>query len=198
MQDDFQLILELVVRPRATSGKFIRRFGPYIAALASRYGEYCGSDASVHFIKHLKENEWQVLRSWLSQSQKTSLHKFLSRRAELFFRDLRRRLVTEAIRNTPWIEILDRAKTLSTRDRILCLYRYHDGLTGPSLRRVILDDVRLALDTNDSIAVSVSNALPNLLLHCHPDDRSLIEAVLQLRQRRGPRRPNIGGERVNR
>lgn len=197
MQDDLQLILELVVRPRATSGKFIRRFGPYIAALASRYGEYCGSDASAYFINHLKEGEWKVLRSWLSQSQKVPIHQFLSRRAELFFRELRQQLVKEAVENTPWIEILDRAKTLSTRDRILCLYRYHDGLTGPSLRRAILGDVRLALDTKESIAVSISNALPNLLLHCHPDDRSLIEAVLRLRHRRGPRRVNIGAERPN-
>lgn len=192
MTDDLQLIVELVTRPRVASGKFVRQYGHYIAALASRYGDYCGADASTHFIEYLKANEWKVFRSWLPQAGEIPLRIFLSRRAEPFFRELRKRLLKEAIQNTPWVDILTRAVKLSRRDQILCFYMYVDGLTGPALRKAILEDVRLSLESHESISSSVSQALRNLRTHCHPDDVAHIDAVLRLRQQSGRRARDVG------
>ena len=187
MTDDFQLIVDLVTRPRLTSGKFVRQYGPYIKTLSLRYGDYCGDDAPEQFIANLKADEWRVLRSWLTQANQIPLHIFLSRRAELFFRELRKQLLKDAVQNTPWTEILERAGGLSLRDRILCLYMYVDGLTGRALERAILEDVRLRLESRESISTSASQALRNLRKHCHPDDRDRIDAVLRLRQQSGRR-----------
>ena len=188
MSDDVQSILEFLARPSAKSDNFIRRYGDLIDTLASKFGDFCGPNAAQQFIGYLAENQWSALRQWLSQAEKTSFQKFLSGKAEVFFRERRKISMATAMGNTPWALVIEKAEYLPERDRILARYCLVEGLSGAALKKAVRADMHLGLATTGAITTSRSNIVKRLREHCHPDHRDMIDAVLRLRQRSG-RRP---------
>jgi hypothetical protein len=188
MSDDVQSILELLARPSAKSENFIRRYGDLIDTLASKFGDFCGPNAAQQFIGYLAENQWSALRQWLSQADRVSLEKFLSAKAEVFFREQRKTLMAKAMGGTPWAEIIQYAENLSPGYRALAQYCLVEGLSGAALKKAVRSDMRCRLETTGAISTSRSNLLLVLRACCRPDHVEMIDAVLRLRQRSG-RRP---------
>ena len=188
MPNDMQFILELLAHSSSDSQTFSQRFSELIDGLASKFGDFCGPDAAQQFIGYLAENQWSALRQWLSQAEKTSFQKFLSGKAEVFFRERRKISMATAMGNTPWALVIEKAEHLPERDRILARYCLVEGLAGAALKKAVRADMHLGLATTGAITTSRSNIVKRLREHCHPDHRDMIDAVLRLRQRSG-RRP---------
>ena len=190
MTDDLQAIYAILAQPEVASKRIRQQFGDLISKLTSEYGEFCNPDAAEIFVAHLEENNWGVIRHWIAQADRVDLESYLVSRAKHFFRERRKALKTAAIDNTPWAAVIERATGLPPNDRILATYCLVDGLSGTALKRAVRSDMRLRIETTGAISTSRSNLLSKLIAYCHPDDRELIVAVRNVRQRSGRRRIN--------
>jgi hypothetical protein len=188
MSDDFQLVLEIVASPSGPSETADFRLAQLTEIYASKYGAFCSDDAAIQLKKYLQQSQWAVLRQWLSQADRVSLEKFLSAKAEVFFREQRKTLMAKAMGGTPWAEIIQYAEHLSPGYRALAQYCLVEGLSGAALKKAVRSDMRCRLETTGAISTSRSNLLLVLRACCRPDHVEMIDAVLRLRQRSG-RRP---------
>lgn len=188
MTDDLQAIYAILANARTASERFRTHFNPLVNKLTAEYGQFCNPDAAQSFVEYLNENNWAVIRQWIAQADHVSLESYLKSRAEHFFRERRKALMTTAMDNTPWAAVIERAAGLSPNDRILATYCLVDGLSGTALKRAVRSDMRLRIETTGAISTSRSNLLSKLIAYCHPDDREMIVAVRNVRQRSGRRR----------
>ena len=188
MIDDLQSIYTILAQPKVASKRIRQQFGSLISRLTSEYGEFCNPDAAEIFVAYLQENNWGVIRQWIAQADRVDLESYLQSRAKHFFRERRKTLKTAAIDNTPWASVIERAIGLPLNDRILATYCLVDGLSGTALKRAVRSDMRLRIETTGAISTSRSNLLNKLIAYCHPDDREMLVAVINVRQRSGRRR----------
>lgn len=188
MTDDLQSIYAILARPKVASKRIRQRFGDLITRLTSEHGQFCNPNAAEIFVAYLEENKWDVIRQWIAQADRVDLEPYLQSRAKHFFRERRKALKTAAIDNTPWASVIERATGLPPNDRILATYCLVDGLSGAALKRAVRSDMRLRIETTGAISTSRSNLLSKLIVYCHPDDREMIVAVRNVRQRSGRRR----------
>ncbi len=188
MTKDLQSIYAILAQPKEASKQIRQQFDYLITKLTSDYGGFCNPNGAELFVAHLEENNWGAIRQWIAQADRIDLESYLESRAKRFFRERRKALKTAATDNTPWTSVIERATGLPPNDRILATYCLVDGLSGVALKRAVRSDMRLRIETTGAISTSRSNLLSKLLVYCHPDDRGMIVAVRNVRQRSGRRR----------
>ena len=160
-------------------------------SLGHQYGYFSDDDPASLLVNYLKSDNWLLLRQWIAKSDRVTLVDFLNDCAVTFFRRNRKECQERLLASVDWDAILQGAAGLSARDRILLTYVYIDKLYGDLLFSAVVNDVRLRLETPDSITVSVVRAILNLEKHCHPEHRALIQKLVRLRQRGGRRRRQL-------
>ena len=188
MSDYLSEIYEILSQPKTASNRFREHFRHVLTKLTAEHSEIFSPKITEDFVEFLEKDKWNVIRQWIAQSDRIDFESYLLSRAKIFFRERRKALKTAAIGNTPWSSVIERSINLPLNDRILATYCLVDGLSGNALKRAVRSDVRLRIETTGAISTSRSNLLNKLLAYCHPDDREMIIAVKNVRQRSGRRR----------
>jgi len=188
MDNDLELVIRILTKPSRWRNRFTRKFRSLIESVGERHGIQADSKMIDEFFESLSTNRWAVIRRWLAQDTQSEFVEFLTKRGELFFRQRRKLLKARTIDQIPWSEVIERATLLSPRDKVLARYCLVDGLSGVALKRAIRSDLRLDLATSAAIVTSRSNIIRRLRIHCAPEHKESIDALLRLRQRSG-RRP---------